>query len=259
MAIDTVIFDMDDTLVDWSACEMTWGDLADSLLDVVAAYLRGEGYEVPGRTAVHKQYMDILIAAWAHARETGRAVTIGNIFEQCLTSWNVPLDMMDAVMDIYVEAGGVGIIPGVKLYDDTIFVLKTLKEKGYKIGLITNSMSPMWMRDVELKEYGIIEYFDARVTSGDVGYIKPHPAIYHHIMELLDTDSDHAIFVGDRPNADILGANRVGMASVWMKPAHIDYELGEAKPEYTISKLEQLLPILERDRGNYSAPEVTVT
>lgn len=245
MALNTVIFDFDDTLIDWSDCKTTWPELMIGHLNPIVDYLVEQGYEMPEKTAVHKQYKNILIAAWATARETGVAVSIGGIFEQCLDRWQVPVGMMADVMDVYAQAGGTGVVDGVKLYDETITVLDYLKENGYKIGLVTNSMSTMEMRDVELREYGIIDYFDARVTSGDVGFIKPDPRIYKHIMELLNTDKDHAIFVGDRPAADILGANRVGMASVWMKPAHINHDLCDAKPDYIINKLDQLLPILE--------------
>lgn len=248
MALDTVIFDFDDTLIDWSGCKTTWSELTITHLDPVIDYLISEGYELPEKTAVHKQYYETIMGAWENARKTGIAVSIGNIFRQCLARWNVPVDALAAVMDVYARAGGVGVVDGVELYDETIPVLDYLKTNGYKIGLVTNSMSTMKMRDVELREYGIIDYFDARVTSGDVGYIKPDPRIYNHVMRLLDTDKDRAIFVGDRPGADILGANRVGMASVWMKPAHINHDLHDAKPDYTINKLDQLIPIL-KDRG----------
>lgn len=251
MALDTVIFDFDDTLIDWSGCKTTWPELMVVHLNPVVDYLVGQGYNMLEKTAVYQQYQEILTNAWANARETGISVNINDIFKQCLTLWNVPVAMMAAVMNVYAQAGGTGVVDGVVLYDETIAVLDYLKENGYKIGLITNSMSTMEMRDVELKEYGIIDYFDARITSGDVGYIKPDPRIYTHIMELLHTDKDHAIFVGDRPDADILGANRVGMASVWMKPAHVNHDLSDAKPDYIINKLDQLLPILE---GNQSLP-----
>ncbi len=245
MALDTVIFDFDDTLIDWSGCKATWPEMMGTHLDLVVDYLVGEGYELPEKTAVRKQYHETIMAAWDNARKTGIAVSVGSIFKQCLELWDVPIDSLAAVMDVYARAGGVGVVDGVVLYDETIPVLDYLKANGYKIGLVTNSMSTMKMRDVELREYGIIDYFDARVTSGDVGFIKPDPRIYNHIMGLLDTDKDHAIFVGDRPGSDILGANRVGMPSVWMKPAHINYDLNDAKPDYTINKLDQLLPILE--------------
>ena len=248
MALDTVIFDFDDTLIDWSGCKTTWPELTITHLDPVVDFLVGEGYELPEKTAVHEQYRDIIMAAWENARETGIAVSIGNVFSQCLGRCGVPVDALATVMDVYAQAGGEGVIDGVELYDETIPVLDYLKANGYKIGLVTNSMSTMKMRDVELREYGIIDYFDARVTSGDVGFIKPDPRIYNHIMGLLNTDKDHAIFVGDRPGSDILGANRVGMPSVWMKPAHINYDLNDAKPDYTINKLDQLLSILEERR-----------
>ena len=129
-------------------------------------------------------------------------------------------------------------IPGVALYTDTKPVLESLRQRGYKIGLITNSMMPMWMRDVELQAYEIIEYFDVRLTSGDVGYMKPHPIIYHRALEELNIRPEQAIFVGDRPANDIAGANAAGLISVLMSPPHLERELNDVAPDHIITSSE---------------------
>jgi putative hydrolase of the HAD superfamily len=136
-------------------------------------------------------------------------------------------------------------VPDVVLFADTIPVLKTLRARDYKIGLVTNSMMPMWMRDVELEAYEIIDYFDARITSGDTGYIKPHPSIYHKALELLDAAPCEAVFVGDRPEYDIVGANEAGLTSVLMAPPYLGRELNNVQPDHIISCLSELLPILD--------------
>jgi FMN phosphatase YigB (HAD superfamily) len=103
----------------------------------------------------------------------------------------------------------------------------------------------MWMRDVELEAYNIIEFLDARITSGDIGYLKPHPQIYKRILEMLDVQPEEAVFVGDRPKSDIAGANQIGLTSVLMAPPHLERELDGVVPDHTITSLSQLLPILE--------------
>ena len=144
----------------------------------------------------------------------------------------------------------IGILPGVKTFEDTLDVLEQLKNDDYKIGLITNAMQPMWMRDIELRHFGILDYLDARLTSGDVGFMKPHPFIYWRALELLDVEPETAVFVGDRPANDIAGANEAGLISVLMAPPHLDRELGEVRPNYTITKLTELLPILAQLEGD---------
>ncbi len=134
---------------------------------------------------------------------------------------------------------------GVTLFDDTIPVLETLRQRAYKIGLVTNSMLPMWMRDVELHAYNIIDYFDARITSGDAGYMKPHPVIYTKILTALEITPEQAVFIGDRPGNDIAGANAVGITSVLMSPPHLNHKLNGNEPDYIITNLSDLLPILE--------------
>jgi FMN phosphatase YigB (HAD superfamily) len=102
------------------------------------------------------------------------------------------------------------------------------------------------MRDIELAEFNILHYFDARVTSGDIGYLKPHPQIYRRILEMLNVRPDQAVFVGDRPANDIAGANEVGLISVLMAPPHLERDLNGVVPDYTISTLSELLPLLEK-------------
>jgi putative hydrolase of the HAD superfamily len=89
-----------------------------------------------------------------------------------------------------------------------------------------------------------MEFFDARITSGDTGYMKPHPEIYRRILSLLDVAASQALFVGDRPENDIAGANDSGLVSVLISPAHLNYDLNGVEPDFTISRLNELLPIL---------------
>lgn len=148
-----------------------------------------------------------------------------------------------------VRAYDWGLIPGVVPFDDTLSVLEHLKNDGYKLGLITNAMQPIWMRDIELRAFGILDYLDVRLTSGDVGFMKPHPFIYWQALELLEVKPEESIFVGDRPANDIAGANDAGLTSVLMAPPHLNRELNGVRPNFTISSLSELLPILAQLEG----------
>jgi putative hydrolase of the HAD superfamily len=103
----------------------------------------------------------------------------------------------------------------------------------------------MSLRDVELEAYGLVDLIDQRVSAADVGYLKPHPAIYEQLLARLEVTPEEAIFVGDRPANDIAGANAVGLVSVLMKPAYLTRDLTGARPDYTIERLDQLLPVLD--------------
>jgi len=55
---------------------------------------------------------------------------------------------------------------------------------------------------------------DTIVLSSEVGKRKPHPAIFERALSELGVDSSDALFVGDRLDADVLGASRIGMKTV---------------------------------------------
>ena len=81
------------------------------------------------------------------------------------------------------------------------------------------------------------------MISGAFGKGKPDPSIFEHALSLLEIGKDQALMVGDNLMTDILGASRAGIKSVWIN--RHDKERNEVIPDFEISHLEELFPILE--------------
>lgn len=128
------------------------------------------------------------------------------------------------------------------LYEDTLPVLDALKGK-YKLALLTNG-SPHLQHEKLSFSKELVPYFDQIVISGDFGKGKPSEEIFEHLLNLLDVDPDEALMVGDNPMTDILGASKMDMPSVWIN--HHDRKRDDVKSTYEISRLKELLPIIER-------------
>ncbi len=240
--IDTVIFDLDDTLIDWSNQAATWGEFFKPRTECVRRYLIQNSYEMPPATEFYGSVEGAIRQLWSNAKETCLIKPIGDMLLELLLDMGHDVHSLD--MRMLLESYNWQPFPGVAPFDDTLPVLKQLKEEDYKIGLLTNSFLPMWMRDVELRAYNIIDFLDARLTAADVGYIKPHPKIFEHLLDLLDSEAHSSLFVGDRPAHDIVGANEVGMISVLITPPHVEFDLDGVVPDFTIKSLSELPGIL---------------
>ncbi len=247
-SIKAVLFDMDDTLIDWSGLQGSMAAVETEHMQNVYHYLVESGHDLPPFETFWRQFRETLIQAWTEAKKEWTMVSFAQAMQDFLLACG--LDEAQIDIDAVLRAYSWNTVPGVVPFDDTLPVLKQLKNDGYKIGLITNAMQPMWMRDVELRAYGILDYLDVRLTSGDVGFMKPHPQIYRRALELLAVEPEEAVFVGDRPANDIAGANEAGITSVLMSPPHLERELNGARPNYTIANLTELLPILEELEGD---------
>jgi putative hydrolase of the HAD superfamily len=244
--LDTIIFDLDDTLISWANPQIEWRDYLKPFFESMEGYLTRQGYHIDG-SALAISFGRNTRDAWADTRnhEKHIAVSMGGVLYRVLTELGLDADEID--IDQLMRCADWRPFPGVDLYPDTHAVLDELRERGYKIGLITNAFQPMWMRDKELAHYALIDRLDARITSGDTGFMKPHPAIFWRMLGLLDSEPDRAMYVGDSPAHDVRGANETGLISVHIDPPHLD-----KKPEspietanYTISALTDLLTIVE--------------
>lgn len=251
--IEAVIFDLDDTLINWGGQAITWEQFFGPRTNTIHRYLCEDGHKLPPADEFYSIIDQATRATWEEAKKTWIIPSIGDMLLQVFIDLGLDVDRIDIhqILVVYDWAP----LPGVVPYDDTHVVLQEIRNRGYKIGLLTNSFLPMWMRDVELEEYALMEYLDARLTAADVGYLKPHPYIYQKTLEMLETTAEKAVFVGDRPKNDIAGANDSGLISVLMDPPHLDRELEGVVPDYTITSLSELLPILE-SLDSHPGPQV---
>jgi putative hydrolase of the HAD superfamily len=242
--IQAIIFDLDDTLISWERPTTSREEFYFPRIEKIHATLSQAGHSLPPCAEFWQAIDRAISAMWAEARETWRITPLGRLLEQQLGELGLDTARLDA--DQLLELLDWAPRPGVELFPETRPVLLALREKGYKTGLLTNSFVPMWMRDLELQAYGLLDLLDVRVSAADVGYLKPHPAIYHHLLARMDSPPERAVFVGDRPANDIAGANAVGLTSVLVKPAYLARELEDIRPDYHIERLDELLPLLEQ-------------
>ncbi|WP_341277880.1 HAD family hydrolase [Paenibacillus sp. FSL H8-0537] len=127
------------------------------------------------------------------------------------------------------------------VYDETFRLLDALKGK-YKLLLLTNG-SPDLQQEKLTGVPQLAPYFDHIIISGAFGEGKPAASIFRHALDSLGIEPEQGVMVGDKLTTDILGANTIGMDSVWIN-RHGAVRSDEIVPTYEIKHLEELLPLL---------------
>ncbi|UCG59302.1 MAG: HAD family hydrolase [Phycisphaerales bacterium] len=122
------------------------------------------------------------------------------------------------------------------VYPDAEPVLRELRP-AYRLGLVTNG-APALQRD-KLDGSGLEPYFDAVVISGEVGVGKPDREIFCMTLEKLGTQPETTVAVGNSLRTDIAGAQQAGLRSVWLNRDNRDRD-GRVRPDYEINSLDQL-------------------
>ena len=183
-----VIFDLWDTLVEWSPAEEAL------LLETVAPLARLSADELERRL-----------------RENYRALQTGP-----LAAVYRELGILDGDLDRAVEAHHALARRSLRLRPGAFAVLVELRRRGIALGLITvcsEDVPTLWP-DTELA--GL---FDAETFSSQCGLMKPDPEIYLRTACALGVTPEECMFVGDGANDELAGAERVGMRPVLFLPA----------------------------------------
>ncbi|RKX71434.1 hypothetical protein DRP53_01635 [candidate division WOR-3 bacterium] len=164
-----------------------------------------------------------------------KEVTSRDFIQLLLKRLEIGDDPVDDLDRIYREAV---LDLDLRLREGAKEVLNYLRSK-YRIGLISNTSVGKVVRQL-LKRFDIERYFDSIVLSDEIGIRKPEPYIFHYALRRLDTPPEQAVFIGDSPYLDVLGARRCGIYAIYLSRGE-EYPPHLPRPDLIIDGLASLL------------------
>jgi putative hydrolase of the HAD superfamily len=121
--------------------------------------------------------------------------------------------------------------------------LLDLLRRHYRLAVVSNfDYTPTALGILERE--GIAHLFETIVVSDEVGWRKPLPLIFEIALRRLHVRPEEAVYVGDRPDLDVAGAQGVGMHAVWINRDATPLPDGARVPEFEIRDLGELVHIL---------------
>ncbi|HEY5156587.1 MAG TPA: HAD family hydrolase [Anaerolineales bacterium] len=135
--------------------------------------------------------------------------------------------------------------------EDAIETLEILKSRGYRMGIISNTSDDQNVQGI-VNQSGLRPYFEYILTSAALGIRKPDMRIFQAALDHFQVPPVAAAMVGDLLQTDMLGANQMGIYSIWITRRARVPEEGELgiQPQAVVTALNQIPPLLvdvERD------------
>ena len=125
------------------------------------------------------------------------------------------------------------------LMEGALDVLDYVQAKGYTLHIVTNGFDVV--QGKKMQSSGIYDYFTHLITNEKAQSRKPDRRIFEYALACADAGCDECLMIGDNWEADILGAKRFGLDTVYYNPEGSSFD--EA-PTHDIRHLRELLDIL---------------
>src|SRR3954452_8811616 len=194
-------------LFDWGNTLMDWGWDVELLAAGHDAGLRALGRDpIPELTA---RFRDVYLPSFFAEKGMLEEIEYPGQVRSLLGEFGI--EVTDDELVRFLEAEHAEWGPAVQLASTTHALLETLRERGLKLGLVSNAIDPPDLLHRDLERHGIASRVDVAVFSSEVGRRKPDPAIYRHALDALGVVPERALFVGDTLHTDIAGAKALGM------------------------------------------------
>ncbi len=242
--IRAVIFDMGGTLLKFPRPgNGSWREAEDRGIRGIYRYLVEQGHSIMAHEDMFVDAMfQRLSEGWAQA--TGGHINLHAHTWIAAGAADHALTLSEAAL---IEAArryarllreGIEIMPGAQA------ALAALREGGYRIGLISNTIWPAELHIEDLDEQGLLPYLEQMVFSGESGIWKPDARIFRHMLDALDMQPEEAVFVGDNPREDIQGAQALGMHTIWVN--NNEFPPGDVHPDAIVTNLYEVVEIVRR-------------
>jgi len=232
--IDTVLFDLDDTLHDDSTA------------------FRSAARAVAERLARERAF-DPAVLVDAYDAETHRfwggltAASLGRVLtDERERMWGAALravgiddpELGRASAAAYVRARA----DALALFPGALEVLVALRARGCKLGLVTNGFAETHHEKID--RLGLRERMDAFFLADEVGMVKPDPALFLHACRVLGSDPAHTAMVGDRYERDVHGAHAAGLFTILLDVHALPVPADGPAPDAVVTEIGAIMEVL---------------
>ena len=230
-----ILFDWAYTLVDL-VCE----DDRAAFIEMMN-FLEGKDVDLPEFELFFSDYQDLFYGLIKESRQTHREANFETVLKYLFFKYGIEIGNKTSwkdILAIYYQ-----VIHGVRfVYPDVVSTLKSLKDSGVRMGIISNTTNPKFIKEKELRQTGLNTYFEFAIFSSSTPYRKPHPSIFNAAISKLNLAVENILFVGDYLKTDVRGAQSVGMRTAWLNRDRSDL-VENISPHYQIISLSELLVI----------------
>ncbi|MHC5268449.1 YjjG family noncanonical pyrimidine nucleotidase [Enterococcus sp. LJL98] len=226
MTYTTLLFDVDDTLLDFQAAEKS------ALQQLFAA--QGLPY-TPENVQRYKEINDARWLAFEQGSLSRDEVVNGRFgaFFQTLGQV-VDSPALEQEYRHYLNQGH-------QLLGDSLTVIQRLAETHH-LYVVTNGVSKTQYQ--RLGDAGFLPYFKEVIVSEDTGYQKPMIEFFDYTFaKIPHLDKKKTAIIGDSLSSDIQGGKNAGIATIWLAPAGTQ-NTSDIQPTHQIQCLEELYEIL---------------
>jgi putative hydrolase of the HAD superfamily len=237
--IQGIFFDLGDTLLTFGPVDVR--GLFESGAHLAYKYLQELGQPLPAFEKFHRKQNWAIRWSYLKSRITRREFNSLDILGRMADEMGQDLSGEQAV-----ELAWLWYLPlrrKASVEEGTAEMLRGFRERGLKLGIISNTFVPGQVLDRHLREEGLLNLLPYRIYSCDVRYRKPSRKIFRIALREARLEPSRTLFVGDSLRADVRGANRTGMVSVLKDPTG-RREKSSATPRHRIGKLTELEPLV---------------
>jgi len=125
-----------------------------------------------------------------------------------------------------------------ELWPGALELLGSLRERGLKLGLITNGLAETHREKIAILR--LEDAFDEIFIADEVGMIKPDPRLFRLAAERLGVEPERCAMVGDRFERDVRGGHAVGMYTVWMNVRDERVPPGGPQPDAIVGDVREV-------------------
>jgi putative hydrolase of the HAD superfamily len=242
--VKAVVFDLGGTLLHYQDGEHAgFRNVTHRGLRAIHAELIVRGVEPPSEESFLAAVDEHIGAAYMASLQELRGGSMETAVQKAITEMGIAVDKglwVGLRQQFYAVIDGI-VFPREGVGE----TLAALRERGYQLGLLSNTFWAADLHDRHLEEHALLDFFPIRVYSSDEPHVKPHPLIFQETLARMGAAAQEAAYVGDRLDVDVMGAQRAGMRAVLIRSPYHDEESETIVPDAIIDELPELPAALE--------------